>query len=71
MGYRRAGEALPGGAARPQTKPFIIEGKPSGEPKLDTAKPSIWGRFDDDIAQAMENQRDKDHAAATGGDDHA
>lgn len=28
---------------RQQTKPFIVERKPSRKPKPDTAKPSIWG----------------------------
>ncbi len=54
---------------RQQTKPFIIERKPSRKLKLDAAKPSIWGRLDGDIAQGLGAQRDTDHAAATGGDD--
>ena len=59
---------------RQQTKPFIVERKPSRKPKPDAAKPSIWGRLDADIAQGLQqhlngDQRDADHAAATGGDD--
>ncbi|MBD9375453.1 hypothetical protein IB238_22815 [Rhizobium sp. ARZ01] len=54
---------------RQQTKPFIVEHKPSRKPKPDAQKPSIWGRLDADIAQGLRDQRDMDHAAATGGDD--
>ncbi len=61
---------------RQQTKPFIIERKPSRKPGPETAKSSIWGRLDADIAQGLQqqldgDQRDMDHAAATGGDDRA
>jgi hypothetical protein len=61
---------------RQQTKPFIVERKPSRKPKPDAAKPSIWGRLDADIAQGLQDQRngdqhDADHAAATGGADRA
>jgi hypothetical protein len=61
---------------RQQTKPFIVERKMSRKPKSDAAKPSIWGRLDADIAQGLQqqldrDQRDTDHAAATGGDDRA
>ncbi|MFA7416161.1 MAG: hypothetical protein WC048_16950 [Rhizobium sp.] len=56
---------------RQQTKPFIIERKPSRKPKPDAQKPSIWGRLDADIAQGLKDQRNIDHAAATGGDDRA
>ncbi|TZG31307.1 hypothetical protein [Agrobacterium sp. B1(2019)] len=61
---------------RQQTKSFVVERKPSRKPKLDTAKPSIWGRLDADIAQGLQDQRDgdlhdPDHAAATDGDDRA
>ena len=56
---------------RQQTKPFIVERKLSRKPKPDTAKPSIWGRLDADIAQGLSDQSDIDHAAATGGDDRA
>jgi hypothetical protein len=52
-----------------QTKPFIIERKPSRKPKPDAAKLSIWGRLDADIAQGIKNHRDMDQVAATGGDD--
>lgn len=61
---------------RQQTKPFIVERKPSRKPRPDAAKPSIWGRLDADIAQGLQDQqdggqRDTDHAAATGGADRA
>lgn len=61
---------------RQQIKPFIVERKPSRKPKLDAAKPSIWGRLDADIAQGPQqrldgDQRDTDDAAATSGDDRA
>ncbi|MEC9463870.1 MAG: hypothetical protein VX601_11900 [Pseudomonadota bacterium] len=61
---------------RQQTKPFIVERKPSRKPKPDTAKPSIWGRLDADIAQGLQqqlhrDQPDIDFGAATGGDDRA
>ncbi|MBW9089879.1 hypothetical protein JNB91_18860 [Rhizobium wenxiniae] len=61
---------------RQQTKPFIVERKPSRKPKPDTAKPSIWGRLDADIAQGLQDQRngdqrDMDHAATADGDDRA
>jgi len=61
---------------RQQTKPFIVERKPSRKPKPDAAKPSIWGRLDADIAQVLQDQQngdqqDTDHAAATGGADRA
>ncbi len=61
---------------RQQTKPFIVERKPSRKPKPDAAKPSIWGRLDADIAQGLQqqldgDQRNTDHVAATGGDDRA
>ena len=38
---------------RQPSKPFIVERKPSRKPKLDAAKPSIWGRLDADIAQVL------------------
>jgi hypothetical protein len=56
---------------RQQTKPFMIERKPSRKPKPDAQKPSIWGRLDADIAQGLKDQRDEDHTAATGGDGRA
>ena len=56
---------------RLQTKPFIIERKPSRKPKPDALKPSIWGKLDTDIAQGLQDQRDMEEAAATGGDDRA
>lgn len=54
---------------RQQSKPFIVERKPSRKPKPDAQKPSIWGRLDADIAQGLKDQRDTDQPAATGGDD--
>jgi hypothetical protein len=61
---------------RQQSKPFIIERKPSRKPKPDAAKPSIWGRLDADIAQGLQDERNGDehdavHAATTGGADRA
>ncbi len=56
---------------RQQTKPFIIERKQSRKPKPDALEPSIWGRLDSDIAQGLQDQRDMEEAAATGGDDRA
>ncbi|MFN4208352.1 MAG: hypothetical protein ACK4HG_18305 [Agrobacterium albertimagni] len=54
-----------------QTKPFIVERRPTRKPKPDAQKLSIWGRLDADIAQGLKDQRNMDHAAATGGDDRA
>ena len=54
---------------RQQTKPFIIERKPSRKPKPDAQKPSIWGRLDGDIAQGLKDQRNMEQAPATCGDD--
>jgi hypothetical protein len=56
---------------RQQTKPFIVERRPTRKPGPDAQKPSIWGGLYADIAQGLKDQRDKDHAAATGGDDGA
>ena len=56
---------------RQQTKPFIIERRPTRKPKPDAQKPSIWGGLDADIAQGLQDQRDMDEPAATGGDDRA
>ena len=61
---------------RQQTKPFVIERKPSRKPKADPVKPSIWGRLDADIAQGLRDQLDKDqqkmdHVAALDGDECA
>lgn len=56
---------------RQQTKPFIIERKPSRKPKPDAEKPSISGRLNTDIAQGLQDQRDMEEAAAIGGDDRA
>jgi hypothetical protein len=56
---------------RQQTKPFIIERKPSRKRKPDALKPSIWGRLDSEIAQGLQDQRDMEEAVATGADDRA
>ena len=56
---------------RQQTKPFIIERKPSRKPKPDAQKPSIWGRLDADIAEGLKDRRNTEQAVATGGDDRA
>lgn len=56
---------------RQQTKPFVVERKPTRKPKPDAQKPPIWGRHDADIAQGFKDQGDMDHTAATGGDDRA
>ncbi|MGQ3213670.1 MAG: hypothetical protein ACT6U0_20385 [Shinella sp.] len=53
---------------RQQAKPFIVERRPTRKPKPDAQKPSIWGRLDADIAQGLKDERDMDHAVATGGD---
>jgi len=53
------------------SKPYIIERKPSRKPKPDALKPSIWGKLDTDIAQGLQDQRDREEAAATGVDDRA
>ena len=57
---------------RQQTKPFIIERKPSHKPKSVAAKPSIWGQLDADVAKGLHDQQgrdrhDTDRAAITGG----
>ncbi|MCY1744970.1 hypothetical protein OVA00_32025 [Ensifer sp. SL37] len=42
---------------RQQTKPFIVERKPSRKPKPDAERPSIWGRLDADIiAQGLKDR---------------
>lgn len=56
---------------RQQTKPFIIERRPTRKPKPDAQKPSIWGGLDADIAQGLKDQRNMEQGAATGGDDRA
>lgn len=56
---------------RQQTKPFIVERRPTRKPKPDAQKPSIWGRLDADIAQGLKDQRNMDHAAATDSADRA
>ncbi|NRP21906.1 hypothetical protein LPJGGPFB_05165 [Ensifer adhaerens] len=53
---------------RQQTKPFIIERKPSRKPKPDAQRLSIWGRLGADIAQGLNDERNVDQAAAKGDD---
>ncbi len=69
--YRCIRESQPGGSMRQQTKPFIVERRPTRKPKPDAQKPSIWGRLDADIAQGLKDQRNMEQGAATGGDDRA
>ena len=66
--YRCIRESQPGGSMRQQTKPFIVERRPTRKPKPDAQKPSIWGRLDADISQGLKDVRDEVHAVATGGD---
>ncbi len=54
---------------RQQTKPFVIERKPSRKSKPDVEKPSIWGRLEADIALGLNDQQNKDQTAASTGDD--
>ncbi|WP_200844337.1 hypothetical protein [Rhizobium sp. 18065] len=55
---------------RQQTKPFIVERKPSRKPKADTSKPSIWGKLDLTLQQDPQVERDRVEAtAAVGADD--
>ncbi|MEB2844591.1 hypothetical protein [Endobacterium cereale] len=56
---------------RQQSKPFIIERKPSRKSKAVSVNPSIWGRLDAEIAQGLKDQRDESQAAATGDDERA
>ncbi|EKF61626.1 hypothetical protein QWE_00440 [Agrobacterium albertimagni AOL15] len=61
---------------RQQSKPFIVERKPTRKPKPDSQKPSIWGRLDTDIAIGLRvlqerDQRNAGQEAANGDDDHA
>jgi hypothetical protein len=54
---------------RQQTKPFIVEKKPSRKPKASSNKPSIWGKLDLSVSP---DHHDDDEAAKTmaaGGDD--
>ena len=69
--YRCTRESQPGGSIRQQTKPFIVERRPTRKPQPDAQKPSIWGRLDDDIAQGLKDQRNMEQGAATGSDDRA
>ncbi|SIQ89557.1 hypothetical protein SAMN05880561_105275 [Rhizobium sp. RU33A] len=52
-----------------QTKPFIIERKPSRKPKPDAQKSSIWGRLDADISRGIKDERDGNQVAAHVDDD--
>lgn len=53
---------------RQQTKPFIVERKPSRKPKPDAERPSIWGRLDADIiAQGLKEPLDSSMPGWRGG----
>ena len=55
---------------RQQTKPFIIEKKPSRKPKSGSAKPSIWGKLDLSLSPDHHVNGGIAEKTATGGDDH-
>jgi hypothetical protein len=56
---------------RQQTKPFIIERKPSRKLKSDTNRPSIWGKLDLNLDQDPQLDRDLAEERAVGrADDH-
>ena len=54
---------------RQQTKPFIIEKKPSRKPKPGLAKPSIWGKLDLSVIPDHPDDGEAAKTAAAGGDD--
>ncbi|WP_200945904.1 hypothetical protein [Rhizobium sp. Leaf391] len=54
---------------RQQTKPFIVERKPSRKLKPATNKPSIWGKLDLMLNEDPEVERGLVEATAAGGDD--
>lgn len=45
---------------RQQSKPFIVERKPTRKPKPDSQKPSIWGGLDTDIAIGLRVLQERD-----------
>lgn len=54
---------------RQQTKPFIIERKPSRKQKPDANKPTIWGRLDLTLNQDPQFGRDLVEETAADRDD--
>lgn len=54
---------------RQQTKPFIIERKPSRKLTSDTNKPSIWGKLDLKLHRDPLADRDLVEEMAAGADD--
>ena len=54
---------------RQQTKPFIIEKKPSRKPKSGSAKPSIWGKLDLSVNPDQHDDGEIAEKTAAGGDD--
>lgn len=54
---------------RQQTKPFIVEKKPSRKPKSGAGKPSIWGKLDLSLnADHHDDVQDTKATAAVGDD---
>ena len=62
-------ESPPGGSMRQQTKPFIVEKKPSRKPKSGAGKPSIWGKLDLSLNADHRDDVQDSKATAAGGDD--
>jgi hypothetical protein len=54
---------------RQQTKPFIIEKKPSRKPKPSSSKPSIWGKLDLSVSHDHHDDGEAAKTTAAGGDD--
>lgn len=54
---------------RQQTKPFIIEKKPSCKPKTSSSKPSIWGKLDLRVSPDYHHDGEAAKTTAAGGDD--
>ena len=54
---------------RQQTKPFIIEKKPSRMPKPGSAKPSIWGKLDLSLSADQHDDSEPAKTTAAGGGD--
>ena len=53
---------------RHQTKPFIVERKPSRKPKSDAQKSSIWGNLDLELIRDHQVEQGR-MRGTTGGDD--
>ena len=49
-----------------QTKPFIVERKPSRKPKSDAKKASIWGKLDLTLNQHPQTEREPIKKTAVG-----